>query len=198
LIDEINEDRVIGAGFDNLNSTQVTAVIHAFKQFIDQNVDELPTLQILCNRSEAEGSLNEGDLIALEKALQQYSNALSCKALWFAYQQRFPNRVQGNVERLTDLISLVRFANGESIFLEPSRVTVNRNFEEWLEGGYFISAQLYWLTLIRDHIATSLDIRMSDFELTPFAERGNGARVYELFGDDLGGILKDLTERLVS
>ncbi|MDE0084821.1 MAG: helicase-related protein, partial [Candidatus Poribacteria bacterium] len=198
LIDEINEDRVIGAGFDNLNSTQVTAVIHAFKQFIDQNVDELPTLQILCNRSEAEGSLNEGDLIALEKALQQYSNALSCKALWFAYQQRFPNRVQGNVERLTDLISLVRFANGESIFLEPFRVTVNRNFEEWLEGGYFTSEQLHWLTLIRDHIATSLDIRMSDFELTPFAERGNGARVYELFGDDLGGILKDLTERLVS
>jgi len=198
LIDEISEDRVIDAGFDNLNSTQVTAVIHAFKQFIDQNLDELSALQILCNRSEARDSLNEDGLIALEESLQQYSNGLSCEALWFAYQRRFPNRVQGNVERLTDLISLVRFANGESIFLEPFRVTVNRNFEEWLEGGYFTSEQLHWLTLIRDHIATSLDIRMSDFELTPFAERGNGARVYELFGDDLGGILKDLTEKLIS
>ena len=198
LIDEISEDRVIGAGFDNLNSTQVTAVIHAFKQFIDQNVDELPALQILCNRPEAEGSLNEDDLIALEKALQQYSNALSCKALWFAYQQRFPNRVQGNVKRLTDLISLVRFAMGNTIFLKPFRITVNRNFEEWLEGRYFTSEQLHWLKLIRDHITTSLDIRMDDFEYTPFAELGNGAKVYELFGDDLGDILKDLTRKLVS
>lgn len=198
LIDEISEDRIIDAGFDNLNSTQVTAVIHAFKRFIDQNVDELPALQILCNRPEAEGSLNEDGLIVLEASLQQYSNGLSCEALWFAYQQRFPNRVQGNVERRTDLISLIRFALGESNFLEPFRVTVNRNFEEWLEGRDFTSEQLYWLKLIREHITTSLDIRMDDFEFTPFAELGNGAKVYQLFGNDLGDILKDLTEKLVS
>ncbi|MXV83529.1 DEAD/DEAH box helicase [Candidatus Poribacteria bacterium] len=198
LIDEISEDRVIDAGFDNLNSTQVTAVIHAFKQFIDQNVDELSALQILCNRSEAYGLLEVDYLIVLEASLRQYSNGLSCEALWFAYQQRSPNRVRGNVERRTDLISLVRFAMGNTIFLEPFRVTVNRNFEEWLEGGYFTSEQLHWLTLIRDHITTSLDIRMDDFEFTPFAELGNGAKVYQLFGDDLGGILKDLTEKLVS
>ena len=52
--------------------------------------------------------------------------------------------------------------------------------------------------MIRDHIATSLDIRMSDFEYTPFAEHGNGAKVYELFGDDLDNILTDLTEKLIS
>ena len=198
LIDEISEDRVIDAGFDNLNSTQVTAVIHAFKQFIDQNVDELLALQILCNGSEAYGSLEEDYLIVLEAALREYSNGLSCEALWFAYQQRFPNRVQGNFEQLTDIISLIRFAMGNTIFLQPFRVTVNRNFEEWLEGRDFTSEQLYWLKLIRDHIATSLDIRMDDFEYTPFAELGNGARIYQLFGDDLNDILKDLTEKLVS
>ena len=198
LIDEISEDRVIDAGFDNLNSTQVTAVIHAFKQFIDQNVDELLALQILCNGSEAYGSLEEDYLIVLEAALREYSNGLSCEALWFAYQQRFPNRVQGNFEQLTDIISLIRFAMGHTIFLQPFRVTVNRNFEEWLEGRDFTSEQLYWLKLIRDHIATSLDIRMDDFEYTPFAELGNGARIYQLFGDDLGDILTDLTKKLVS
>jgi type I restriction enzyme R subunit len=198
IIDGISEDRVVNTGFDNQNSTQVTAVIYAFKQFIDQNVDELLALQILCKHPEAEGPLNESSLIALEEALQQHSNALSCEALWFAYQQRFPNRVQGNVERRTDFISLIRFAIGESIFLEPFRVTVNRNFEEWLEGKDFTPEQLEWLKLIRQHITTSLDIQLSDFEYTPFAELGNGARVYQLFGDDLEDILKDLTEKLVS
>ena len=198
LIDGISEDRVIDAEFDNLISTQVTAVIHAFKQFIDQNIDELPALQILCNPPGAEGVLDEDSLIVLEASLRQYSNGLSFEALWFAYQQRFPNRVQGNVERRTDLISLIRFAMGNTIFLKPFRITVNRNFEEWLEGRYFTSEQLHWLKLIRDHITTSLDIRMDDFEYTPFAELGNGARVYQLFGDNLDNILKDLTRKLVS
>ena len=155
-------------------------------------------LQILYNRLEAEGSLNEDGLIELEQSLQQYSNELSCEALWFAYQRRFPNRVQGNVERRTDLISLIRFANGDNTFLEPFSVTVNRNFEEWLDGKDFNSEQHEWLEMIRDHIATSLDIRMDDFEYTPFAELGNGAKVYQLFGDNLDNILKDLTEKLVS
>ena len=198
LIDGISEDQVIDAGFDNLNSTQSIMVIHTFKEFIDQSVDELPALQILCNRPEAEGSLDEDSLIVLEASLRQYSNRLSCEALWFAYQQRFPNRVQGNIERRTDLISLIRFALGESNFLEPFSVSVNRNFGEWLEGRDFTSEQLYWLKLIREHITTSLDIRMDDFEFTPFAELGNGAKVYQLFGDDLDNVLKDLTEKLVS
>ena len=198
LIDEISEDQVIDAEFDNLNSTQSITVIHTFKQFIDQNVDELSALQILCNYPEAEGSLNEEGLIALEESLQQYSNGLSCEALWFAYQQRFPNRVQGNVERRTDLIPLIRFAIGENNFLEPFSVTVNRNFEGWLDGKDFTSEQLDWLKLIREHITTSLDIQMSDFEFTPFAELGNGVKIYQLFGDNLDSILKDLTEKLVS
>ena len=185
LIDQISDDRVIDAGFDDQNSTQSITIIHTFKQFIDQNVDQLPALQILCNRSEAYGSLDEDGLIELEESLQRYSNGLSCEALWFAYQQRFRNRVQGNVERRTDLISLIRFANSESVFLEPFRVTVNRNFEEWVTGKDFTSEQHEWLKMIRDHIATSLDIRMDDFEYTPFAELGNGAKVYQLFGDDL-------------
>ena len=198
LIDEISEDEVIDAGFDDQSSTQSITVIHIFKQFIDQNVDELSALQILCNSPQAEDSLNEDGLIALEESLHQYSNGLSCEALWFAYQQRFPNRVQGNVERRTDLIPLIRFAIGESNFLEPFSVTVNRNFEEWLTGKNFTPEQHEWLKLIRDHIATSLDIRMEDFEYAPFAELGNGAKVYQLFGNGLDNILKDLTEKLVS
>ena len=198
LIDGISEDQVIDARFDNLNSTQSIMVIHTFKEFIDQSVDELPALQILCNRPEAEGSLDEDSLIVLEASLRQYSNGLSCEALWFAYQQRFPNRVQGNVKRRTDLISLIRFAIGESNFLEPFSVTVKRNFDEWMVDKSFTLEQYRWLEMIRDHIATSLDIRMEDFGYAPFAEQGNGAKVYQLFGDELDNILKDLTEKLVS
>ena len=198
LLDDVSVDSVIETGFDNQNFTQVTTVIHAFKQFISQNADALSALQIPCRVPGAQGTLTEDTLKALEAALLQHSNSLSRESLWLAYKNRSPESVQGDTERPTDLISLVRFAMGYNLFLEPFRATVNRNFEEWLDGKDFNAEQHEWLEMIRDHIATSLDIRMSDFEYTPFAEHGNGAKVYELFGDDLEDILTDLTEKLVS
>ena len=69
LIDEISEDQGIDAGFDGLNSTQSIMVIHTFKEFIDQSVDELPALQILCNCPEAEGSLDEDSLIVFRSII---------------------------------------------------------------------------------------------------------------------------------
>ncbi len=198
LIDDVSVDQVTETGFDDQSFTQIGIVIHAFKQFIDENVNELSALQILRRVSGARGALRENDLKALEKALLQHSNSLSRESLWLAYKRRSPENVRGDTEQRTDLISLVRFAMGYNLFLEPFRATVNQNFEEWLGGKDFNSEQHEWLELIRDHIATSLDIRMEDFEYAPFAERGNGTRVYQLFGDNLNNILKDLTEELVS
>ena len=198
LIDDVSEDQVIEAGFDDRNFTQVMTVIHAFKDFINQNVDQLLALQILCKVPEAQGTLTEDDLKILEEALLQHSNSLSRESLWLAYKRRSPENVRGRTEQCTDLISLVRFAMGYHLFLEPFSVTVNRNFEEWLDGKHFSAEQHKWLERVRDHIATSLDIQMSDFEYTPFAEHGNGAKVYELFGDALDNMLTDLTEKLVS
>ena len=198
IIDDISEDSVIETGFDNQSFAQAGTVIHAFKQFIDQNTNELSALKILCKHPEEQGTLTEENLKELEKSLKAPPDVLTYESIWFAYQRRSPNSVQGNVEQLTDLISLVRYAIGENVFLEPFKVTVNRRFVEWLHGKSITGEQQMWLEMIRDHIATSLDIQMSDFEYTPFAEHGNGAKVYQLFGDDLDDILTDLTEKLVS
>ena len=198
LLDDISEDHVLDTGLEPQSFTQVATVIHDFKQFIDQNIDELTALQILCKRPGAQGTLNENNLKELGEQLQQHSSSLSRESLWLAYKNRFPERVQGGTEQRTDLISLLRFAMGYNLFLEPFSATVNRNLAEWLDGKDFSVEQHEWLKMIRDHIATSLDIRMSDFEYTPFAELGNGTKVYELFGEDLDDILTDLTKELVS
>ena len=198
LIDDVSVDQVTATGFGNQSFTQAMTVIHGFKRFINQNADELSALQIICRIPGTEGALSENDLKTLEEALLQHSNSLSRESLWLAYKRRSPENVQGDTKQRTDLISLVRFAMGYNLFLEPFKVVINRNFDEWLEGRSFNSEQYEWLEMIRDHIATSLDIQMSDFEYTPFSELGNGARVYQLFRDDLSEILRDLTEKLIS
>ena len=198
LIDDISEDHLLDTGFSNQSLTQATTVIHAFKQFINQNIDELVALQILCRHPEAQDTLSENNLKALEEALTNSSNGLTYESLWFAYKRGSPDRVRGNAEQRTDIISVVRFAMGYNLFLEPFRAIVNRNFEEWLYGKDFNAEQHEWLEMIRNHIATSLDIQMDDFEYAPFAEHGNGVRAYQLFGDNLDNILNDLTEKLIS
>ena len=198
LLDDISEDHVLDTGLEPQSFTQVATVIHDFKQFIDQNIDELTGLQILCKRPGWQGTLNENNLKELGEQLQQHSSSLSRESLWLAYKRRSPEHAQGATEQLADLISLVRFAMGYHLVLEPFSATVNRKFEEWITDKAFTQEQREWLEMIRDHIATSLDIQMSDFELAPFAELGNGAKVYELFGEDLDDILTGLTKKLVS
>ena len=198
LLDALSIDQLRHAGFDTENNAHAIAVIQTFKQFIKQNHDELAALQILCKRQEAQGLITIDSLNELEESLKRTSNLLTRESVWFAYQQVFPAKVREGLEQQTDLISLVQFAMGESAFLEPFRQTVNRRFVEWLRGKPITGEQQMWLEMVRDHIATSLDICTEDFEYTPFAELGNGTKVHQLFGDSLHDMLTDLTENLVS
>ena len=198
LIDNVSIDRVIETGFEPESFAQVTTVIHDFKRFINEHVDELTALQILCERPGAQGTLTEDNLKELEEALQEHSSSLSRESLWMAYKVRSPENVYGTTIRRTDLISLVRFAMGYNRTLEPFSAIVTRNFDEWLEGKDFTPEQVNWLKWIQEYIATSLEFRITDFEYTPFAQRGGVAKALQLFGDDLDDILTDLTHKLVS
>ncbi len=198
LMDDVSEDRVIGTGFDPESFAQAINVIHAFKRFIHEHIDELPALQILCKRPGAQGKLTEDNLKELEEALLEHSSSLSRESLWMAYQTRAPENVYGTTKRQTDLISLVRYAMEYNRILEPFSAIVTRNFDEWLEGRDFTPEQVNWLKWIQECIATSLDFRITDFEHIPFSRRGGIAKAIQLFGDELPDMLKNLTQKLVS
>ena len=101
---------------------------------------------------------------------------------------------------MTDIISLVRFAIGDTATLEPYKETVDQRFREWLNNqeNEFSQEQLAWLKMIKDHITTSLHIEMDDFENIPFQAKGGAIKVYQLFGDALDTILEALNEQLAA
>ncbi|MFH0812499.1 MAG: type I restriction-modification enzyme R subunit C-terminal domain-containing protein [Pseudomonadota bacterium] len=107
----------------------------------------------------------------------------------------------GPQKLLTNIISLIRFAVGETEVLEPFPDMVNNRFDTWLAqqkllGKNFTSEQVQWLTMIKDHIATSLSIGMTDFEFAPFYEKGGPVKLHSLFGSELNSILEELNEVL--
>jgi type I restriction enzyme R subunit len=52
--------------------------------------------------------------------------------------------------------------------------------------------------MIRDHVATSLEITVDDFDLTPFTEEGGLGRAAQVFGPELRPLLDELNEALVA
>jgi type I restriction enzyme R subunit len=102
---------------------------------------------------------------------------------------------------LTDIVSLVRFATHKDDELVPFGERVRARFENWMaqqdnRGRRFTPEQRRWLEMMRDHIATSLEMTVEDLDYAPFAEEGGRGRALQIFGDDLRPLLEELNGAL--
>jgi type I restriction enzyme R subunit len=198
-IDEVSKDEVIFSGFDAQAKEKAQHIVKSFSDFLEAHKDELLAIQIIYNRPYGSKPLTYQAIKELAEALLKSSNDFTTEKLWSAYQQLDQSKVKGTgpVGILTNIISLVRFAAGNSEILEPYSVTVERNFNEWLstqtkKGRTFTPIQLQWLEMIRDHIGSSSSIILDDLENVPFQQRGGTMKAFQLFGQELNLILDEL------
>lgn len=205
IIDTVSEDSVIYADFDQQAKERAQTTVDTFKQFIEENKDELTALQIIYSKPYGKRHFTYEQIKQLAKAIEKPPYNLTSEIIWQAYEQLESSKIRGAGPKklLTNIISLIRFAIGKSNVLEPFSHTVNRRFNRWLKqqkklGRTFTPEQIEWLKMIKEHIATSASIEKDDFELTPFQEKGGAAKVCQLFGDDLNNILDELNEELAA
>ena len=124
--------------------------------------------------------------------------------LWSAYEALEAQRVRGSAGTvLTNLVSLVRHALEPDGELVAYPLTVEQRFQSWLAqqtqaGTAFTDEQLTWLNRIKDHLATSLTIALTDFELEPFVSHGGFGRANRTFNGGLAPLLEELTQELVA
>ena len=201
-IDIVSQDRVISSGFDREAKARAEQRVANFKQFIEENKDELTAIQIIYSRPYGQRHLTYQQVQQLAQAIENPPYRFTTEELWRAYERLDQSKVKGAGpdKLLTDIISLVRFAIEETATLEPYKETVDQRFREWIanQEKEFSPEQLAWLEMIKDHIATSLRIEMDDFENIPFQAKGGAIKVYELFGDALDTILETLNEQLAA
>ncbi|MFW5665308.1 MAG: type I restriction-modification enzyme R subunit C-terminal domain-containing protein [Coleofasciculus sp.] len=198
IIDTVSQDIVLEAGFDRSATEKARGIVESFEQFIEENKAQITALQLLYNRPYGQRQLTYEQIRQLAEALQLPPYNLTPEKLWQAYQQLAGDRVRGaGVETLlTDIVSLVSFAIGEAENLEPFAVKVEERFQNWLAGRDFSPEQVRWLEMIQEYIATSMRIEAEDLEDMPFVNEGGVFQAYELFGEDLTGILVELNEVL--
>ena len=198
-IDTVSKDVVLEAGF---TEAQAGDQVQSFREFIDANRDEITALQVLYERPYRQ-RLRYDDIKALADVMQAPPRSWTTDRLWQAYQRLDDARVRGSGQRaLSDIVSLVRYAIGDTEELAPFADHVNERFAGWLAmqetaGREFTDEQRRWLEDIRDHIAGSVSIGPGDLESVPFNQQGGLMGAYTVFGDELLSIIEELNVELV-
>ncbi len=203
VIDDINPDTVIQAEFDIQKSEET---ISSFKQFMADNRNEITALQILYEQPMGQQRLTYAQIKELTVKLADPPQYLTTATVWQAYKRVNEAAVRGAPadKLLTEIIALVRFALGQSEFLEPISADVTRRFNLWIgrqkkAGTQYSADQMRWLENIRDHIAANAEISARDLmEMADFADAGGLIRARALFGDGLNGLLDELSIALVA
>ena len=202
IIDSVNLDKVIFAGYDTQQKENADRVIKTFREFIDENKNEIIALRIIYDQVYSERAMAIEKLKELYQKLQ--SKGITVERLWDCYAIKKPKKVKrGTLAQITDLISIIRFELGYSEKLTPFADKVNYNFMQWTlrqNAGavHFTEEQMEWLRLIKDHIAVSLSIETDDLDLNPFDSKGGLGRFYEVFGDKYEAILQEMNIELVA
>ena len=202
IIDSVNLDEVIFAGFDVQQEENVNKVISGFRTFIEENKDEIVALRIIYDAAYKDRPM------VIEKLKELYEKlklqGITVERLWDCYAIKQPDKVKrSTMSQITDLISMIRFEMGYAETLVPFIDKVNYNFMQWTfkkNAGHiqFTEEQMEWLRLIKDHIAVSLSILPEDLDLTPFDRKGGLLGFYDTFGDSYEQILQEMNVALVA
>lgn len=65
-------------------------------------------------------------------------------------------------------------------------------------GEKFNEAQMAWLQMIRDHIASSFHFERDDLEMSPFDSKGGLGMMYQLFGAGMDDLIDEMNEELAA
>ncbi len=203
IIDNVNIDSVVFAGFDAQQEEGAQRVIQSFRAFIEENRDEILALRIIYSQMYRDRPMVISGLKALYEKLK--AQGITIDRLWDCYAIAKPDRVRGRstIHQLADLIAMIRFEMGYGDNLQPFAETVNYNFKQWIfrrNAGavHFTDEQMEWLRLVKDHIAVSLSIEPEDLELSPFDHKGGLGRFYEVFGEGYQKLLDEMNIELVA
>ena len=203
VIDEVTTDVLISADFDQKHAQEK---IDSFKQFIEENKDELTALQIIYNQSYSNQKLTYAAIKELAQAMKDPPHYLLTADVWQAYKRLNAALVKGAPadQQLTEIISLVRFALGFDAVLEPFAAKVEQRFNLWIgrekkAGRDYTGEQMTWLRNIASFITANAEIAPRDFMNVPdLADKGGILKAREVFGAGLNDMLEDLQGALVA
>ena len=218
-IDHLTGDTLISAGYDEEKARQL---VTSWKQFLEDNQDEITALQILYNRPHAKRHLVYEELKTLAEAVARPPYHIAPAEVWKAYEHLEKRPLTTDpVKTLTNLITLVRHTvDPQKTPLAPFPELVEQRFDCWLaqqqsrsvgvsptsSSPRFTESQIHWLKVIRDYVALNgafaTDDQSAYLDAWQSVDSDEGvplAVANRVFGKDaLKPIIEELNEVLVA
>jgi len=202
IIDTVNPDKVITAGWDKDNKEKAREIVKTFSEWIARHKDEITALQIFYSQPYRRRELTYAMIRELVDAIVADKPTLVPLSVWRAYE--LLETVSGQPKNeLVALVSLIRKVAGIDATLTSYDKTVDKNFQNWVfkkQAGTlkFTEEQMQWLRMIKDHVAASVSLSVDDLDYTPFDAQGGKGRMWQLFGSEMENIIKELNEALAA
>ncbi len=178
-------------------------IILRFKSFIDSHQKDIPIIKALSGTN-GHHKISFEDIKTMSRELRKPPYEISPDEIWNAYHRVDSARVKplGDKKNPSNIISLTKFALGNSEILEPFVDSVDRKFKKWIdehnaEGRSYTEEEMEWLRMMKDYLASFLEIDMLSFNQPPFVSKGGAAKAYNLFGPDLNRIMYEFNEQLI-
>lgn len=203
IIDTVNLDRVEFAGWDVQAREQATELVADFAAYLAANQDEIAALRVFYNQSFQQRVVTFQMVKELLDIIKRDRPQLAPLRVWQAYEQLEQVNGRSPLSELTALVALIRRVVGVDEVLTSYEATVNRNFQDWVFGKQagalkFSEEQMEWLRLIKEHVMSSFCLEQGDLDFAPFDAKGGVGKMYQLFGDEMDGIIQDINEGLAA
>lgn len=203
IIDTVNLDEITYAGWDKEQKKQAETLVEDFKAYLREHKDEITALSIFYNQPHRRREVTYSMIKEVLELIKQHKPQMAPINVWGAWQQVESTKANAPNNELTALVALIRAITDLDNTLTPYSATVDKNFQDWVfakQAGSlkFNEAQMSWLRMIKEHIATSIHFNREDLDYAPFDAKGGVGGMYQLFGDDMDAIIEELNEELVA
>ena len=203
-IDHDNLDTLLRAEWAGEVATNAEKIVREFEEYLAEHRDEIEALAIYFTQPARRSEVTYAMVKALLAKLKEDRPRLAPLTVWRAYAHLDDYKGEHPTGELTALVALVRRVCGLDRTLTRHSDRVRRNFQDWIlkrhagAGEKFSEAQMAWLRMIRDHLATSIAIERDDLELAPFDAHGGLGRMYALFGDGMDDVMAEMNEAMAA
>ncbi len=202
-IDHDNLDEVLVSGWDGDAKEGAAMMVQEFGDYLREHQDEIAALSIYFQQPMRRREITFEMVRSVMERLRADRPRLAPVRVWQAYQL-LEDCGESPVSELTALVGLIRRVAGVDEVLTGYEAVVRRNFQGWIMrthaggGEKFDEEQMVWLQMIRDHVMGSFHLERDDLEMSPFDGRGGLGMMYELFGDEMDGLIDELNGVLVA
>lgn len=201
-IDHDSKDVLLNADWAGDVAKNAQKITSEFADYLSQNRDSIDALTIYFNTPARRADVTFAMVKDLLHRLSVDRPRLAPLTVWRAYAHLDNYKGDMPTGDLTALVALVRRVTGLDTTLTPHSERVRRNFQNWVlkrhagKGEKFSEAQMDWLRMIRDHLATSFIIERDDLDMAPFDGKGGMGQMYELFGEQMEPVMTEMNEAL--